>query len=717
MASASGQPLWLKLPCIKCGSEIPELIEGTTIKCMSCGTTNSYLESKEHLERHATEVFGRPPSIEFIEDPNIRAETRIMRENKLGELFSTLEGEHLEKMGKSAVVATPLERYPHSKEEVLDLAVRYNMVGILLKNYVLPLSLTADESRPGLTVYYFTSCRGQMILGTYHTIVAALSKDNDTAWTVYTLAGRNFQRMAELAKEALGEEIADDRFNTFYTLGDAYANYAVGLSSISKGNPEWATRQLSRVRELLKEVVNAGTDPRAKIDHVQAGMIVAFQPTIETIFGEMKEGKRLKEAMAVKSLPVDAAEEIISTLRAAREGLQKTTDRFKGMIDFFIKLNFGVELEYVTRYKQTFAQLIQEQKVKFDEILRGTIKSLIRDYKFRCREVFRRMELIANAAKLPGESTKEQIKEEREELNMLERTLEPTLSTILSLAYGVIKKDQFLAEIKPFLDESHRTFDKWVRAAILNLISDYRTSADDIASALNAMIDTAKLDSGIATQFVEGRRDLDSLSFAISEIVDLSYAVRRGEFAKQIQIAQSKQRVIFDRMVRKGILHLIKDYDFKNKAIIKGMEPVIQAAKMLGDAAVEEVVQGRADLTTLDALFDSTIGTMLNASYEVKRGEFTEEISTVQAYRKRDFSDQVRRATRTLLDYAGRSRRTLFDERSRVVKLAETAMLRGNYKKAASLYEVAARISSELGEPEKAQELNERARAMARLVF
>ena len=108
---------------------------------------------------------------------------------------------------------------------------------------------------------------------------------------------------------------------------------------------------------------------------------------------------------------------------------------------------------------------------------------------------------------------------------------------------------------------------------------------------------------------------------------------------------------------------------------------------------------------------------MLNSSYEVKRGEFTEDISTVQAFRKRDFSDQVRRATRTLLDYAGQGRRSLYDQRQKVQKSAETAMLRGNYKRAADLFEVAARISSELGEPEKAQELNERARAMSRLVF
>lgn len=716
MASPSN-PLWIKLPCLKCGSEIPELIEGTTIKCMSCGTTNSYLESKEHLERFAAEVFGRPPSIDFIEDPNIRAETRIMRENKLGTMFSNLEGEHLEKMGKSPVIATPLERYPHSKEDVLDLAVRYNAVGILLKNYVLPLALTTEESLAGRTMYYFTSCRAQMLLGTYHSIVAALSTDNDTAWNVYTISGRNFQRMADLAKEAIGDEINDDRLNTFYTLGEAYSNYAVGLSSISKGNPEWATRQLSRVRSLLKEVVNAGTDPRAKIDHAQAGMIVALQPSIETIFKEMKEGRRLKDAIAVKSLPVDASEEIISTLKTTRESILKTNDRFNGIIDFFVKLNFNVELEYVTGYKQTYAKLVQEQKQRYDEILQATIKGLIRDYKFRCREVFRRMELIANAAKLPGESTKQQVKEEREELNLLERTLEPTLSTLLSLAYGVIKKDQFLREIKPFLDESHRTFDKWVRSAILNLISDYRASADDISGALNSMIETAKLDSGIATQFQEARKDLDSLGFAISEIIDLSYGVRRGEFTEQIQLAQNQQRVLFDRLVRLGIRHLVRDYDYKNKAIIKGMEPVIQAAKMLGDAAVEEIVQGKADLNTLDALFDSTVGTMLNASYEVKRGEFTEDISTVQAYRKRDFSDQVRRATRTLLDYAGRGRRTLSDERTKVVRTAETAMLRGNYKRAADLFEIAARISSELGEPEKAQELSERAKAMARLVF
>ncbi len=714
---AEQKPQWVKLPCLKCGVEIPELIEGTTIRCFSCGTSNTYLESKEQLEKFATEVFGRPPSIDFIEDQQLRVETRITRENKLGEMFSSLESEHIDKMGKSAVIATPLEKYPHTTQQVLDLAVRYNSVAILLKNYVLPLALTADEIKNAMLMYYFTSCRALMLLGTFQTVLGSTAQNNDQAWNIYTLASRNFQKMADLAKQALSEEYTDDRFNTFYTLGDAYANYSLGLSSISKGNPEWATRQFSRVRSLLKEVVNAGTDPRAKIDHAQAGMIVALQPSVENIFKEMREGKKLKEALGVRSLPVDAAEEIINTLKETRDNLEKTKQRFNGVIDFFVKLNIGTELDYVKRYRDQYVQLEKEEQDRFDEILKGTIESLIRDYKFRVREVSRRMKLIAEAAKLPGETTRDQIKEEREELNLLERSLEPTLSTVLSLAHGQVKTDGYVNQIKPVLDKSHEDFDKWVRAAILNLISDYQASAKDISDALNSMIETAKLDSGIAQQFQEGRQDLESLGFAISEIVDLSYNVRRAEFTDQINFAQSKQRELFDRLVRQGITKLIDDYNFKNQAIVRGMEPTINAAKMLGDAAVDEIVQAKADINKLDALFDSTIATILNSSYDVKRGEFTELISVVQADRKKGFGDQVRRATRMLLDYAGRPRRGLKEERGRVVSAAETSMLKGNYKRSSELYEIAARISSELGEPEKAQEFSERAKAMARLVF
>jgi hypothetical protein len=663
------------------------------------------------------DIFGKTLSIEFIEDPVLRSQARISRENRLGELFSNLESDHMSKLGKVPVVATPLEKYPVPRPQVLGLARQYNMVAVLLKNYVLPLALTADESMAGNQMYFFCVCRGLMLLGSAQSIDAATAQNNDKAWNIYTNSGRNFQKMGELANEALGAGLEDDRFKTFKVLGEAYSNYAQGLSFISKGNPEWASRQFSRVRSLLTEVVNAGTDPRAKIDHAQAGMIVALQPSIETIFKELKEGGALRETLDARSLPIDQAAKIIEILEKARNGLEKGKDRFYGIIDFFKKLNFGEQLEYVVRYIKTYEDLTKENRVKFDQVLENTIKNLINDYKFRCREVFRRMELIAQAAKLPGETTKEEIKEQRNELDMLEKTMEPTLVKILSLAYTEIKKEGFMKEIKPFLDESHKTFDKHVTDAILHLISDYSASANDITGALNSMILNAKLDSGIAQQFADARKDMDSLGFAISEIVDLSYAVRRADFTDNITVAQTQQRRFFDRLVRRAILQLVFDYGEKNKAIILGMEPIISSAKILGIAAVEEIVQGKNDINALDALFDQTIGTILNASYNVKRGEFAEPVSIVQAERKRDFTDQVRKATRLLLEFAGQGRKQLQDSRIRVVSQAEKAMMSGDYKRATELYEMAARMSSELGEAEKANEYNERSKAMERLVI
>jgi hypothetical protein len=717
MSTPSQTNLWLRLPCTNCGNEIPELIEGITIKCFECNQENSFLESKNLLEETCVDVFGKTLDITFIEDPTMRAQSRVTRENRLGELFSNLESQHMDKLGKVPVVSTALEKYPVTKNDVLSIGRQYHMIAILLKNYVLPLALTTDESLAGNQMYYFCVNRALMLVGSFHTIEGATSKDNDTAWNIYTLAGRNFQKMADIAKQAIAEGLEDDRFRTFKTLGEAYSNYAQGLSFISKGNPEWANRQFSRVRSLLTEVVNAGTDPRAKIDHAQAGMIVALQPSVETIFKELKEGAPLRDTMSVRSLGVDSAPQIIETLEKSRNGLEKGKDRFNGIIGFFQKLNFGIKLDYVDRYEKTYVSLTKENQVKYDKILEDMIKNLVNDYKFRCREVFRRMELIAQAAKLPGETTKEEIKEQRNELDTLEKNLEPTLSKILSMAYGKIGTEGFLREIKPFLDDSHVQFDKWVRDAILHLISDYSASASDITGALNAMIAQAKLDSGIAAQFADARRDMDSLGFAISEIVDLSYAVRRADFTSNISVAQQQQRRHFDVLVRRAVMALVRDYGAKNKAIILGMEPVINSAKILGISAVEEIVQGKNDLNALDALFDQTLGTILNASYKVKRMEFIDEISEVQALRKRDFTDQVRKATKMLLDFAGRGRKDLQDDRIKIVSTAEKAMMSGNYHRASESYEMAARISAELGEPEKASEYQERAKSMERLVF
>lgn len=711
------KPIYIRLPCTNCGSEIPELIEGTTIKCFACNAENSFLESKEKLEKLAIDTFGQIPSIEFIEDPTTRTQTRITRENKLGSLFSSLEGKYLEQLGKVPVIATPLEKYPITKDDIIKMAVEYNAVAIMLKNYVYPLALTEAEQKNAMQMHFFCVCRAMLLIGTYHTIMASHASSNDDAWNIYTLSGRNFEKLTEFAKEAIANNIEDDRFDTFVALGEAYNNYAIGLSSVSKGNPEWFTTRLKTARGRLKEIIDAGTDPRAKLDHAQAGIVDTLKPTIDMIFGEIREGKAIKEALSVRSLPIDVADQIIETLESVRDKIEKTAGRFEGILEFFVKLNFGQELSYVSRFREEFSQIYVEHKKRYDEIVEGTIKGLIRDYKFRAREVFRRTKLIAEAARLPGDETKAQIEEEREELDMLERTLEPTLSKVLSLAFEELKKEGFIREIKPFLEESHTEFDKWVRAAILQLISDYSASAADISGALDAMIEVGKLDSGIETQFTEAKADLESLGFAISEIIDLSYNIRRAEFTKQISLAQTDQRRRFDRLVRSGIISLIRDYQFKNQAIIKGMAPIIEAAKVLGEAAVEEIVQGKADIQSLDALFDSVIGTILNASYDVKRGEFTEFISEVQAERKRDFTDQVRLATKKILDYAGRARVELKDDLKVVIDRAESAMIEGDYEESAKLYEISSRIASELNQPEQSKELLKRAKSMKRLVL
>lgn len=713
----SQKPIYLRLPCVNCGTEIPELIEGTTIKCFGCTKENNFLEAKEKLEKLAIDTFGQVPSIEFIEDPTTRTQTRITRENKLGSLFSTLEGKYLQELGKDPVIATPLEKYRISKEDILKMSNEYNSVAVMLKNYVYPLALTESEQKNAMQMYFFCVCRAMLLLGTYHTILASQASNNDEAWNLYSLASRNFDKLTEFGKEAIANNIEDDRFDTFVALGEAYSNYAIGLSSISKGNPEWFTTRLKTARGRLKEIIDAGTDPRAKLDHAQAGIVDTLKPTIDMIFGEIREGRSIKEALSVRSLPIDVADQIIETLENVRDNIEKTAGRFEGILDFFIKLNFGEELAYVGRLRNEFQEIYVEQKKRYDEIIEGTIKGLIRDYKFRCREVFRRTKLIAEAARLPGEETKKQIEEEREEIDMLERTLEPTLSKVLSLAFEELKKEGFIREIQPFLEESHKEFDKWVNAAILQLISDYSASAADISGALDAMIEVGKLDSGIETQFQEARGDLESLGFAISEIIDLSYNIRRAQYTKQISLAQTDQRRRFDRLVRAGILNLIKDYEFKNKAIISGVGPIIEAAKVLGESAVEEIVQAKADLQSLDALFDSVVGTILNASYDVKRGEFTEFISVVQAERKRDFTDQVRLATRKILDYAGRARVELRDDLKMVIDRAESAMIEGDYEESAKLYEISSRIAAELNQTEQSKELLKRAKSMKRLVL
>ncbi len=64
----------------------------------------------------------------------------------------------MESLGKVPVISTPLEKYPVDGDQVLNIAKQYHTIAILLKNYVLPLALTADESIAGNQMYYFCLC-------------------------------------------------------------------------------------------------------------------------------------------------------------------------------------------------------------------------------------------------------------------------------------------------------------------------------------------------------------------------------------------------------------------------------------------------------------------------------------------------------------------------------------------------------------------------------
>ena len=66
--SSSRKPSWIRLPCIRCATEIPELIEGVTLRCLQCGADNTYTESSKFLEKLAQKNLGAVPSIDFIKD-------------------------------------------------------------------------------------------------------------------------------------------------------------------------------------------------------------------------------------------------------------------------------------------------------------------------------------------------------------------------------------------------------------------------------------------------------------------------------------------------------------------------------------------------------------------------------------------------------------------------------------------------------------------------
>ena len=64
--STARKPTWVRLPCIRCATEIPELIEGVTLRCLQCGADNTFTEASKFLEKLAKTNLGKVPSIDFI---------------------------------------------------------------------------------------------------------------------------------------------------------------------------------------------------------------------------------------------------------------------------------------------------------------------------------------------------------------------------------------------------------------------------------------------------------------------------------------------------------------------------------------------------------------------------------------------------------------------------------------------------------------------------
>ena len=100
---------------------------------------------------------------------------------------------------------------------------------------------------------------------------------------------------------------------------------------------------------------------------------------------------------------------------------------------------------------------------------------------------------------------------------------------------------------------------------------------------------------------------------------------------------------------------------------------------------------------------------------QVKRWEFHNKIIDAQFNRDRDFVDSVRTAVQSLLTFTAMPRWKMIRIRKDITKKGESAMARGRYALSARYFADAAKISQELGEMERAKELEERARGMERL--
>ncbi|MHA1266228.1 MAG: hypothetical protein ACTSRS_13430 [Candidatus Helarchaeota archaeon] len=707
------KPTWLRLPCSRCATEIPELIEGVTIRCLQCGTDNTFYESKRFLEKKANEIFGSVPSIEFIEDPDKRISVLQNRLAILQNIFQKLEPDYLE-IEKHAIVATPLEKYGVSGRKIMGMVQQYNTLATLAKNYLTPLPMTVEEAAPSQEFYFTCAFRGLLFLGTYHTIEARRASVNTDATKLYDAAARNFSKASDIANQAI--EAGFQTFRTKKALADAVNNYSTGLASITRGNPDYATRKFKQVRSLLEDIITR--ESRAKIDHVRVGMIVSLQPSVKMILKQLKDGVKVRETSKVRLYPLDKSKEIIDTVRGAKDWIEKQKERFDGIMDFYRRLNYGETLDYMKRYEERFIEFFDSVKGIYDETVREIVGNLSEEYNFKVGQLFRRLESAAKTAVLPGESTREQFEEGRKELEAIDELFKSVMATLLNSMYSQksIKSSEYTNQAEEAIKQAHATFDDLVRTGITQLILDYDESTQRVFDRLAPIADSAKLPGDdVVEQFRDSRAELDSLGFTISSLVDVSYSVKRKEFTDRIQAVQKRQRAQFDNIIRRAIINLIGDYGVVGKKIVVTALPVARAAGALGDRAIDQMAELKKDIDSTDDSLENTINQLLAVGFNVKRWEFHDRIIDAQFNRDRDFVDSVRTAVQSLLTFTAMPRWKMIRIRKDIVKKGESAMARGRYALAARYFADAAKISQELGEMERAKELDERARGMERL--
>lgn len=707
------KPSWLRLPCTRCANEIPELIEGVTLRCLMCGADNTFYESRRYLEKKAKELFGDIPSIEFIEDPSRRVAALNDRLAKIQGEFQKLESDFQE-IQKHALVATPLEKYGVSGRKIMGMVQQYNGLAVLTKNYCLPLPMTVEESTPSQEMFYTCAFRGLLFLGTYHTIEARRATVNTGATKLYDTAARNFGKASDIANQAI--EAGFQAFRTKKALADAVNNYSTGLASVTRGNPDYATRKFKQVRSLLEDIIQR--EPRAKIDHVRVGMIVSLQPSIKMILKQLKDGAKVRETSKVRLYPLDKSKEIIDTVRGAKDWIEKQKERFDGIMDFYKRLNYGEKLDYMKRYDERFREFFESIKVIYDDTVKEIVGNLSEEYNFKAGQLFRRLESAAKTAVLPGESTREQFEEGRKELEAIDELFKSVMASLLNSMYSQkgLKSSDYTNEAEGAIKQAHATFDDLVRTAVTQLILDYDESTQRVFDRLSPIADSSKLPGeDVVEQFRDSRAELDSLGFTISSIVDVSYTVKRKEFTDRIQAVQKRQRSQFDTIIRRAVINLIGDYGIVGKKIVVTAIPVARAAGALGDRALDQMAECKKDIDTTDDSLESVISQLLNVGFNVKRHEFHQKIIEAQFNRDRDFVDSVRTAVQSLLTFTAMPRWKMIRIRKDITKKGESAMARGRYALAARYFADSAKISQELGEMERAKELEERARGMERL--